>query len=1063
MEFYNKNNNSLERVKKSSFPEWANENSQSIALRLLDEGVSFINAQSETLRQPVSQLILDGRWHYIDKPKKQSYRATLENNAEGVPHLDLTYYTFRHGGQSVRFDSKAILKSLWQEARNGQFHTPENRFKKITIEKQKPAIPTMDWKAKDYALWQSMSHSGSSHYLKRKGLAEATIQGIRYDKNQIAVAITDTCNTFLGLQHLFNDGQKRFTKGLAKKGHFAVIGAPDLPQKIAALHVCEGVATAASIHLATGEAVFCALDAFNLLPVCRNLKRRFPKTPIIIWADNDWQKADVKTRFGRVLGNTGLIQANRTAFKLRNALVCTPDFSVFATEQTKQSTDFNDLHQLAGLDALKQTIPQKPELQLSLWHELYRYTRHAHGAVSPQQFTEGIKETYNSRYLPKNVFKREGVHLVRSAIGTGKTALVEDLVKKNPGLSVLFTTHLISLVESAAQRLNLSSYNDCDNFDLQIEHRLAICLNSLGKLTAEGSLRNYDIVIIDEIEQVLARLTTHIEQKPLVFSVLQHIMSNAKSLICLDAHLSQATVQLIKRFCPDKPVTVHFNHYKAGQERKVIFHESPESVQMTAIQVLEQGKKVYLAFNSKKEAHKTYSALNLTFPEKKGLYISSDNTGDAENKAFFNEVNSVSKRYDYLVCTPSVSTGVSIDNGHFDFVGGIFNAQVNTANDCMQALGRVRNHKALHVFCDKRLSNKSLHPEVIAAKWGQTHHHDLELMNLDKEGSRIILNKDYEQLVLSVTQARNLSYNDFYQQFALLALHDAMTLCYFGNTLDQSTKQQLRQFKNACVEQDTSLLIKEKLPHNAAQLLALAKKPRKTMADTRQFKKHQLIEFFNLSEKEEESIKALATLDNEGRFKKQILALELALGDTTLAKERFVSQLEESPQFAADLTHFASLQQLYQRLLKTLHLNASHHALSNEEYAYSQETIRRSGFINWVESERTTLQGIITLPNPAQLQRDPIRFISKLLAQLGLKQKRVGRSEEGLYRIDSKRCQLLNAILQRRQAGVTGRFTPLDTSSLHCKEETSTAFFVDCFQKIKRFFTLPEGNPPLFA
>ena len=106
--------------------------------------------------------------------------------------------------------------------------------------------------------------------------------------------------------------------------------------------------------------------------------------------------------------------------------------------------------------------------------------------------------------------------------------------------------------------------------------------------------------------------------------------------------------------------------------------------------------------------------------------------------------------------------------------------------------------------------------------------HDLNLMAIDDEGARILLNPDYERLALLVTQARNASYNDFYQQFALLALHDGMKLTYFENALDASAKQQVRLFKNACIEQDGSLLCKEQLPLTAAQLVALAKKPRKT-------------------------------------------------------------------------------------------------------------------------------------------------------------------------------------------------------------------------------------------
>lgn len=1065
MEFYN-NKNSSKRVKAPSFVEWATENNQFISMRLTDLGTAFINEQSERLKQPVFNLILDDRWHYLDKPKKQSYRGMLETNAQGIPYLSLTYFTYRHGQISVKFDSKQAIKELWMQERSGQITQPSAVIKPISkpaITPNEPKITPIDWVALDLNFWQSMNSVGLSHYLKRKGLNDQIIPGIRYAKNQIAIEIINTSTVFQGIQRIFNDGQKRFTKGLSKKGHFAVIGEEILPLKPATIHVCEGVATAASIHLATGEPVFCALDAFNLLPVCRNLKRHYPKTPIIIWADNDWQKADMQTKKGQIIGNTGLIQANRTAFKLRNALVCTPDFSSFEPEIIKNATDFNDLHQLGGFTALNDTLPQKPDIHLALWHELHRYVKWAHGAISPGQFSEGIKHTYNARYLPNDIFNREGVHLVRSAIGTGKTAIVEHLVKKNPNESILFTTHLISLVESAAQRLGLVSYNECDGFDLQIEPRLAICLNSLGKLTVEGPLKTYDVVIIDEIEQVLARLTTHIEQKPLVFSVLQHVMTHAKTLICLDAHLSQTTVQIIQRFCPHQPVTVHFNTYEPGHERQICFHENPESLQMAAMNALEQEKKTYLTFNSKKEAFKTYSALSIAFPEKKGLYISGDNAGDAENHAFFNNVNTISARYDYLVCTPSVSTGVSIDNGHFDFVGGVFNAQINTANDCMQALGRVRNHQTLHVFCDKRQGNKSLSPEVIAAKWSTTHYHDLNLMNLDSLGQRIVLNPDYERLTLLVTQARHASYNDFYQQFALLALHDGMRLTYFEQSLDVTTQQQLRHFKKACIEQDTSLLNQELLPLTARELIALAKKPRKTMDDTRQVKKHQLIEFYNLSKDDNESIQALSSLDNEGRFKKQILALELALSDITLAKKRFLTQLEEGAQFAADLTHFATRQELYKRLLHTLNLTTAQNILSSEDYQYSKETILNSGFITWIEEHRAILQGMISIPSTNQLQKDPLRFVSMVLAQMGLKQKRVGRAQLGVYHLDVERIHLLNALIVRRKSGVAGLSIPLDTSSCSIKAPSTAEFFIETFKKIKQFFTLNTNDCPMLA
>jgi len=1093
-----KNNNNKEIKRSLSFPEWAIKNQNEISANLQALGLQFINEQGENLRMPVMGLTLDNRWYYIDKPtKKQSYRGSMEIDAYGVPYLHLTYHTFRHGGFSARFDSKAATKSLWQ---NDKKHIAPIIKPVINKPIISPTIPVINYLERDLAHWNSLTLHGESHYLNRKGLGDADIVGIRYAKNHIAISIINTSGEFQGIQRIFNDNQKRFTKGLNKKGNFALIGANSLPVKISTIHICEGAATGATINLAIGESVFVALDAFNLLPVGRALKQLYPKTTIVYWSDNDWQKANKLNPQGRVIGNTGLIQANFAAFKLRNALVVTPDFLALTEElinsvnyitldniikhtqitsmlflqsflisllttavnAIKSATDFNDLFKLSGVGEIVKSQLKKPDIALALTHKLSSYHRYTHGVISPSQFKLGSKITYTKKYLPSDVFKSDGVHLVRSAIGTGKTETVAELLRANNQASVLFTTHLISLVESAADRLGLVSYNDCDTFDLQIEPRLAVCLNSLAKLTAEGSLRNYDIVIIDEVEQVLSRLTTHIAQKPLVFAVLQHLISHAKQVICLDAHLSNITVEFIQALCDTKPITVHFNTFAPGSERVIVMHESVESVQVAAMQYLYDAKNVYLAFNSKKEAFKIYSALKEIFPAKKGLYISGDNNGDKDNIAFFNDVNTVSKNYDYIVCTPSVSTGVSIDNKHFDFVGGVFNAQINTANDCMQALGRVRDISTLHVYCEQRLGHEPLNSQIIQARWTATHQHDMALMNLDSDGSRVILNPLYEQLITSVTQSRNRSYNDFYLQFCLLSLADGLTLIYSDAIVDGELRRQVRDLKVAVVQEDIRIHNQEALTLSANELLNLANKPRKTLAEYRQYKKQQVIEFYNLHTTDTESIAALSALDDDGRFKQQVLNLELALGDEKVAKARFLKQLESDEQFAADLTYYVSLQRLYKQLLKCLHADTSFNQISTGDYRYTRETILDSGFIAWIEKERGVLQGVVSIPSTSQLERDPIRFISTLLGKLGLKQRRVGRASMAEYHLDIRRTELLNSLVLRRSEGLAGVTIPLDTSNCPVKRTLPLEIFGECLRKLKDFFSF-ESQVPIFT
>ena len=278
------------------------------------------------------------------------------------------------------------------------------------------------------------------------------------------------------------------------------------------------------------------------------------------------------------------------------------------------------------------------------------------------------------------------------------------------------------------------------------------------KECAEGPIPKYDVLVIDEVEQVLTRLTNSLPNKPLIFSVLKSLIENATYIVCLDAHLSTTTVSLIKSWAPSKSVNIITNNYQVGNNSDIKLYEDKESLQVTALNSLRENKNIYLTFNSKNEASKTYSMIKEVLPTKKGLYISGDNTGDKENLAFFNDVNEVSKKYDYIICTPSVSTGVSISNNHFDFVGGVFNANINTSFDCMQALGRVRDIKTKHVFCELRRGNKTLDSKIIASKWHETHQHDLNLLNINDVGDKILLNEDYELLAIQTTQKKHFKY-----------------------------------------------------------------------------------------------------------------------------------------------------------------------------------------------------------------------------------------------------------------------------------------------------------------
>jgi len=107
------------------------------------------------------------------------------------------------------------------------------------------------------------------------------------------------------------------------------------------LAIAEGYATAASVYEATHCAAVAALHCGNLLAVAQAIRAKCPEREIVIAADSD-QWTD---------GNPGLSKATETA-RAVNAKLAVPQFR----DTTTKPTDFNDLHQLEGLDKVKEQI-----------------------------------------------------------------------------------------------------------------------------------------------------------------------------------------------------------------------------------------------------------------------------------------------------------------------------------------------------------------------------------------------------------------------------------------------------------------------------------------------------------------------------------------------------------------------------------------------------------------------------------------------------------------------------------------------------------------------------------
>lgn len=133
---------------------------------------------------------------------------------------------------------------------------------------------------------------GQAAYLTRKGLAWPQglinrtlirVNDTNFEAGSLIVPIRDEAGQLVSVQLIAADGAKHYPAiGRAGAFHYLEGGEP--------VAVVEGYATGLSVQLATGGAVYCAMDCGNLKRVAEIARRQHPAAPIIICGDHDVDK-----------------------------------------------------------------------------------------------------------------------------------------------------------------------------------------------------------------------------------------------------------------------------------------------------------------------------------------------------------------------------------------------------------------------------------------------------------------------------------------------------------------------------------------------------------------------------------------------------------------------------------------------------------------------------------------------------------------------------------------------------------------------------------------------------
>lgn len=285
------------------------------------------------------------RWSSTaDNYSHKAAKAVWKSLRPGRVNIGSVFYEAKQGGYTPE---KTEAKTYTKEELAARAKARQEREAKAMADRLADADVAKD---RAQALFNNAGPVNPNHpYLLKKGISDpALLANLRQQDNNLLIPARQN-GEIVAVQKINHDGGKYFGKNEMLTGSAFFIG--DKSQVKDGLILTEGLATGASLHAATNKPVLVVFAAHNLVNVAESLKNT--DFPIILAADNDSHTKNAGLKFAekaaQVLGERATI--NMPIFTEQ-------DNALFQDRHgaDKYPSDFNDLHEIRGLDAVKQVM-----------------------------------------------------------------------------------------------------------------------------------------------------------------------------------------------------------------------------------------------------------------------------------------------------------------------------------------------------------------------------------------------------------------------------------------------------------------------------------------------------------------------------------------------------------------------------------------------------------------------------------------------------------------------------------------------------------------------------------
>lgn len=513
----------------------------------------------------------------------------------------------------------------------------------------------------------------------------------------------------------------------------------------------------------------------------------------------------------------------------------------------------------------------------------------------------------------------------------------------------------------------------------------AICADSLASILDTATHR-YDVVIIDEVEQVIAHLLAQTMQanRRLVIHTLCFYLRKAREIYVLDADLNQVAINVLSQMVPADQwsVRVLINRWQSSDRTLTLYNSKPQLIG-ELVASLRRGERCFVCSNSKR----LVKSLEARFRADLGsshriIAVTAENAHQEEIQELIRDIRNRAQEYDVILASPALGTGIDItfegDAQRIDTVFGVFEGRINTHFDIDQQLSRVRNPKRICVWVDPREYHFETDVSAIRAEIEAAEAQHATFMWINDNGHHVY-HRDavYETIFAEVTALQRASRNRLLHNFIELRQHNGWEIARAADdkTLRAHGKEVLAESKATEAEREHGELLTARqldgFEYEALQVAAAHGNV--SREDESAMRRYEIEKFYR-----QELTTDLLVKDAHENLRQHIRNIELVLKD-----DRVLEGLDrkEGNELVGDRSAYMERKRVLTELLRKANLLTADDRISTS-VVIKMDQLR--AFAEYCRDSKPLIERLFDVAVRGDVMRNPVQQLSVVLDLFGL-------------------------------------------------------------------------------